>query len=176
MLMGGIMLFMSACAPSGKSDSTSHEVRTQDSVHHDGLQRMQVSEVKNQVTFQGKVYHSIVVRRPDESLPKVMNEQGDKFVDNRVTLTLTCDGKTVLHRTFTKESFASLVDAKFMKFALLEGLVLDEPSGRGIVYAASVGYPQSDLYVPLRLTVTADGKLTMSKAELMDNWHETEKP
>ena len=167
---------LGACRPSMKNNVASQEALMQDSVHRDGLQRMQVSEVKAKVTFRGKEYHSTVVRRPDESLPKVTNEQGEKFVDNRITLTLTCGGKTVLQRTFTKESFASLVDAKFMKYALLEGVVLDEPSQQGIVYAASVGYPQSDLYVPLRLTVTPDGKLTMSKDELMDDWHEAEKP
>lgn len=176
MFVGVAVLLLTACGPSAKSGLASQEAQMQDNVQQDGWQRMQVSEVKTKVTFRGKVYHSTVVRKPDESLPKVINEQGEKFVDNRITLTLTCDGKTVLHRTFTKESFTSLVDAKFMKHALLEGVVLDEPSAQGIVYAASVGYPQSDLYVPLRLTVTPDGKLTMSKDELMDDWHEAEKP
>ena len=31
---------------------------------------------------------------------------------------------------------------------------------KGIIYAASICYPQSDLYVPLRLTVSADGKIS----------------
>ncbi|EJW98513.1 hypothetical protein, secreted [gut metagenome] len=171
MLVGVIMLLLSACSSSTKSSLATQEAQMQENVQPDGLQRMQVSEVTTKVSFRGKVYHSTVVRKPDESLPKVINEQGEKFVDNRIILTLTCDGKTVLHRTFTKESFASLVDAKFMKHALLEGVVLDEPSAQGIVYAASVGYPQSDLYVPLRLTVTPDGNLTISKDDLMDDWH-----
>lgn len=45
-----------------------------------------------------------------------------------------------------------------------------------MVYAASVGYPQSDLYVPLRITVSADGKVSMDKEELMEDWHEPGKP
>ena len=39
---------------------------------------------------------------------------------------------------------------------------------RGIIYAASICYPQSDLYVPLRLTVSADGKISMAKEELLE--------
>ena len=80
----------------------------------------------------------------------------------------------MLDKVFTKESFASLVNAKFMKYAILEGLVLDGATPQGIVYAASVGYPQTDLYVPLRITVSSNGKISLAKEELMDDWHETE--
>ena len=109
-------------------------------------QRMQVSDIKETITYKGKEYHSSVVRRPDESLPVVTNEEGDKFVDNRITLRLTCSGKQLIERSFTKESFASVVDARFMKYAILEGIVFNKTTPQGIVYAASVGYPESDLY------------------------------
>lgn len=176
MIMCVAMYMLGACAGSQKQREASREVFMQDSIRRAEPQRMQVSEVKATVTFHGKEYQSTVVRRPDDSLPLVTNEQGEQFVDNRITLTLACEGKTVLHRTFTKESFATLVDAKFLKYALLEGVVLDEPSTQGLSYAASVGYPQSDLYVPLRITVSTDGKLSMAREELMEDWHEAEKP
>ena len=131
---------------------------------------MQVSDVKATFTFKGKEYQSSVVRRPDESLPIVKNEQGEKFVDNRITLRLTSGGKQVVDRVFTKESFASLVDAKFMKYAILEGLVYDQTTPQGIIYAASVCYPQSDLYVPIKLTITADGKISMTQDEMMEDY------
>ena len=67
-----------------------------------------------------------MVRRPDDSLPVVINEQGDKFVDNSITLRITSGGKSIVDKVFTKESFASLVDAKFMKHSILEGLVYDK--------------------------------------------------
>lgn len=79
-----------------------------------------------------------------------------------------------MDKVFTKESFASLVDAKFMKYAILEGLVYDKTTPQGIVYAASICYPQTDLYVPLRLTVTTDGKISMTKEELMQDLYETD--
>ena len=55
-----------------------------------------------------------------------------------------------------------------MKYSILEGLVYDKTTPQGIIYAASVCYPQSDLYVPLRLTVSADGKISMAKEELLE--------
>ena len=57
-----------------------------------------------------------------------------------------------------------------MKYAILEGLVYDQTTPQGIIYAASVCYPQSDLYVPIKLTITADGKISMSQDELMDDY------
>ena len=131
-------------------------------------QRMQVSDTKVTITYKGREYRSSVVRRPDESLPVVTNEQGERFIDNSIALRITCGGKQIVDKVFTKESFASLVDARFLKYAILEGLVYDKTTPQGIIYAASICYPQSDLYVPLRLTVSADGKISMAKEELLE--------
>lgn len=159
---------LAACSSQGRSKSESVEAQAQDAAVPGAPQRMQVSDVKTTFTYKGKEYQSSVVRRPDESLPVVTVEEGEKFYDNRITLRLTCGGRQVVDKVFTKESFASLVDARFMKYAVLEGLVYDETTVQGIIYAASVGYPQSDLYVPIRLTITPDGKISMAKEELME--------
>jgi len=159
---------LAACSSQGRGKNGTVEAQAQDTVVPGAPQRMQVSDVKTTFTYKGKEYQSSVVRRPDESLPVVAVEEGEKFYDNRITLRLSCGGKQVVDKVFTKESFASLVDARFMKYAVLEGLVYDETTAQGIIYAASVGYPQSDLYVPIRLTITPDGKISMAKEELME--------
>ena len=64
-------------------------------------QRMQVSDTKTTITYRGKEYRSSVVRRPDESLPVVKNEQGERFVDNSITLRITCGGRQVVDKVFT---------------------------------------------------------------------------
>lgn len=164
------VIFFTACSSQDKNKKDGTQVLMQDSTEIAGPQRMQVSDVKTSFTYKGKEYQSSVVRRPDESLPIVKNEQGEKFVDNRITLRITCGGKQVVDKVFTKDNFASLVDAKFMKYSILEGLVYDKTTPQGIIYAASVCYPQSDLYVPIRLTITADGKISMAKEELMEDY------
>ena len=50
----------------------------------------------------------------------------------------------------------------------------DKTTPQGIIYAASICYPQTDLYVPLRLTVSADGKISMAKEELLEDVYEEE--
>lgn len=174
-IMAGVaVLLFAACSSQKKSDKDNVQVLMQDSAAMSAPQRMQTSDTKVTITYKGKEYHSSVVRRPDDSLPVVKNEQGEKFVDNSITLRITCGGKQIVDKVFTKESFASLVDANFMKHSILEGLVYDKTTPQGIVYAASICYPQTDLYVPLRLTVSADGKISMAKEELMEDLYETD--
>lgn len=164
------VVFFTSCSSQDKNKKDGMQVLMQDSTQMAGPERMQISDIKTTFTFKGKEYHSSVVRRPDETLPIVKNEQGEKFVDNRITLRITSGGKQVVDKVFTKDNFASLVDAKFMKYAILEGLVYDKTTPQGIIYAASVCYPQSDLYVPIRLTITSDGKISMAKEELMEDY------
>ena len=61
-----------------------------------------------------------------------------------------------------------------MKHAILEGLVYNKTTPQGIVYAVSISYPQTDLYAPLSLTVSADGKISMAKEEVLEDLYETE--
>lgn len=162
--------FFAACSSGGKGKADETLTVKPDSTAVAGPERMQVSDVTTAIEYKGKEYRSTVVRRPDESLPVVKNEEGEEFIDNRITLRLVCGGKQVVAKEFTKESFAALVDAKFLKYAILEGLVFDKTTPQGFVYAASVCYPQSDLYVPLRLTITPDGNVSMAREELLDDY------
>lgn len=162
-----VMLSVISCTSRNKGGDDV-QVLMKDSTVISAPQRMQVSDTKVTITYKGREYCSSVVRRPDESLPVVTNEQGERFIDNSIALRITCGGKQIVDKVFTKESFVSLVDARFLKYAILEGLVYDKTTPQGIIYAASICYPQSDLYVPLRLTVSADGKISMAKEELLE--------
>ena len=133
----------------------------QDSVDAHGLQGMHSAKAETDNKFKGRDYHSLVSRTPDESLPHVSNEMGDTYVDNKIVLRITRGSENVLNKTFTKNDFSSVVDAKFLSKSILEGIVYDKTTPEGIVYAASVCYPQTDLYVPLSITVTADGKMSI---------------
>lgn len=161
--------FLSSCSSNKKKAEADIQILMKDSVVVGGPERMQVSDAKTTITFKGKEYHSQVIRRPDDNLPVVKNEEGETFIDNRITLRITSGGKTVVDKVFTKESFAGLVDATFLKHSILEGLVYDKNTSNGMVYAASICYPQSDLYIPMSITVSADGKISLAKEELLED-------
>lgn len=164
------VMLMAACTgnkETAKNDDT--RVLLKDSIDPDGIQRMQVSKVEQTITFGGKAYKSFVRRAPSDSLSCVKNDRGEVFADNTVTLRLTQGGRQIFSRTFTKQNFSSLVSDEFMKHAILEGMVFDKTTSQGFVYAVSVSYPQTDLYVPISVTITPDGKMSMVKEELMED-------
>ena len=50
-------------------------------------------------------------------------------------------------------------------------MVFDEEKtreGKNIILAASVSYPQTDLYIPFSITITPEGKMSISKNEDME--------
>ena len=81
-----------------------------------------------------------------------------------------------MNKTFTKNDFSSVVDAKFLSKSILEGIVYDKTTPQGIVYAASVCYPQTDLYMPLSITITADGKMSIQKVDMLEEGLNDEAP
>ncbi|MCD8079027.1 MAG: DUF4738 domain-containing protein [Bacteroides sp.] len=165
-----VSLLVAACQ--GRPVETKNDITIvmQQSVDESGLHRMQVSATEQTVTYRNKEYLSSVVRVPDESLPVVTNASGDRYVDNKITLDLKLKegGKQIFAQTFTRQNFSSVVSAEFLSNAILEGMVFDKTTPQGIVYAASLSYPHTDLYVPVAITITADGKMSMVKEDLME--------
>ena len=160
LLLLPVALAVAACG--GKNGSANKEsvLARQDSVDAHGLQRMQSSKAETDIKFKGRDYHSLVSRTPDESLPHVSNEMGDTYGDNKIVLRITRGSENVHNKTFTKNDFSSVVAA----------------TPEGIVYAASVCYPQTDLYVPLSITVTADGKMSIKKVDMLEDDYTDETP
>ncbi|WP_291585614.1 DUF4738 domain-containing protein [Bacteroides sp.] len=167
-----LLAVLTACSGGSKKTDEGSLILMQDSVDNRGLQRMQVSKAEVDIKFKGKDYHSFISRTPDEDLPLVKNEMGNTFVDNKIQLRLTRGNEQVFNMTFTKKNFSSIVSDDFLSKSILEGMVYNKTTPQGIVYAASVCYPQTDLYVPVSITITADGKMIMEKEELLEEIYE----
>ena len=173
--LAGILTGLASCN-SAKKESENRNASgmlLQDSSVH-GLQRMQVSKADVEIQYKGKTYRSSITRTPDEELPRVVSEMGDTYADNKIVLRLQRDGREVFNKTFTKADFASLIGQEFLSKSILEGMVYNKTSPEGILYAASICYPQTDLYVPVTITITADGKMSMRKDELMEDIYESD--
>lgn len=160
-------LCTSCGSSSKKQDSTTRMANAPTENTQQGPQRMQTSEITEEFDYKGKHYQAYVLRIADEALPLVTNDEQQQFVDNRISVKLTCQGKNILSRTFTKADFQGLVDARFAKQAILEGIVFYDTNEQGICLAASLGHPESDLYQPIKLVVTPSGQLSMTLEEDM---------
>lgn len=163
-----MLVLLVACSDKKGATQSDTQVLMQDSTDAHGLQRMQVSKSETDIQFKGKQYHCLISRTPSDSLPHVASETGDTYVDNQIVFRLTRGNERVFNKTFTKNSFASVVDERFLSKSILEGVVYHKTVPEGMVFAASVCYPQTDLYVPVSITITPDGKMTIKKEELLE--------
>ena len=170
MVYASLMLLSMGCSSTEASKDDNHvKVLVEDGKSLDAPQYMAASDTKSSFVFRGKGHMASIARRPDNTLPMVSNAEGDTFVDNNITLIIACENREVFNRTFVKEDFASQIDDRFMKHAILDGLVYDSCTSQAMFFVASICYPQSDLYVPVELSITSDGKVGMRKLDEMDS-------
>lgn len=136
-----------------------------------GPVEMQDMNAQNEVEWIGKTYKVVVSRKVDRELPMVEVEPGKKAYDNRINLRiLRPDGTEFFNRDFTKSAFAGCLDETTKDSGVLLGIVLDRAEGDDLIFAASVGSPDvlSDEFIPMVLTVTRMGDVSIKRDTTMD--------
>ena len=124
---------------------------------------------QQEVKWLDKSYQVFIDRVADDSLRMVQDETGQKFVDNRITLrVIRADGSVFFKKVFTKSSFDAQLDDDYRQTGILEGLVFDKVDGNNLIFAGSVSHPQTDEYIPLVVTVSNFGNVTIKRDDQMD--------
>ena len=130
---------------------------------------MQPYNQQQEVKWLDKSYQVFIDRVADDSLRMVQDETGQKFVDNRITLRVVrADGSVFFKKVFTKATFDAQLDDDYRQTGILEGLVFDKVDGNNLVFAGSVSHPQTDEYIPLVVTVSNFGNVTIKRDDQMD--------
>ena len=131
--------------------------------------RMQDYNQVKDVQWLDRSYQVDIRRMADDSLRMVKDETGQKFVDNRIQLkVIRQDGSVFFSRTFTKADFNDYLDDDYRATGILEGLVFDRVEGLHLIFAGSVSHPQTDEYIPLVITLSNFGDVTISRDTQMD--------
>lgn len=154
-----------------ENESTEKLIFQIDSVEvNTGVQRMQVSNINQEITCKGKKYQLTINRRPADDLPSVKSEMGT-FAENRIRVKILREnGTNLFSKEFVKSDFAAHLTTDYLSHSILEGLVFDDVKtleNQQITLAASVSYPMTDLYIPFTIVITQDGKMALSKDEDM---------
>ena len=166
-----LLVLVSCNNRTSKRDPDNYVVESiKEDVISNEIHQLQTISSSSSADFKGSTYDMKVVRRPDNTLPVVTDAQGQKYYDNTITLEISTGGKLFVNKIFNKNTFASYLDSEFIQHAILEGLVFDKVTDYGLMFAASVSYPESDLYVPFHVTVLPNGTLSIEKADLMDDY------
>ena len=131
----GLTMLMVIVACSGTAEKKQSDIRVlmQDSTDAHGLQRMTARKSEIDIKYKGKEYHSFISRTPNDSLPRVVSQMGNTYVDNQIVLRLTRGNERIFSRTFTKKQFASLIGEDFMAKSILEGIAYDKRTPEGFV-------------------------------------------
>ena len=133
-------------------------------------QEMSNSEFSETVKWVNDAYYSVTIERGvDKSLPVVSDEQGNKYYDNMVTLTVSrADGSVFFSKTYKKGDFGSCLDSNTSSRGALLGMVFVRAEGDYLVFSVSVGSPDpnSDEYVPMTLKLSRMGATQLERASL----------
>lgn len=131
--------------------------------------RMQPYDQTKDIEWLGKNYQVSIKRVADDSLRMVKDETGQQFVDNRISLrVIRADGSVFFSRSFTKGAFDAHLDDDYRQTGILEGIVFDQVDGNNLIFAGSVSHPQTDEYIPLVITVSNFGDVSIKRDDQMD--------
>jgi hypothetical protein len=124
------------------------------------------------VQWLGRTYTVGIERVAADSLPMVENDWGQKFIDNRITLTITReDGSVFFKKMFTKAAFAPYIDETYRKNALLSSMIFHETDDKELEFAVSVSMPESDdEFIPLELSVNNMREIKIERDSSIDTY------
>lgn len=149
--------FNSCCDKKGKTDNQVLSTPEQQAGEH----RMKDYNLTDSVTLGSHLYVYTIHREADDSLKVVVDENGDKFVDNYYDLTILKDGKSFFRHRFTKASFGSQLDGSFRNNGILDGFRFMSAKEGMFTFGVCVSYPESDMSTPFVLTIGPDGSYTL---------------
>ena len=168
-LLAALLMAVLAISCGKKKESKDIIVPTAEVVKPKAPISMQPYSQQQEVAWLDKSYQVFINRVADDSLRMVQDETGQKFVDNRITLRVVrADGSVFFKKVFTKATFDAQLDDDYRQTGILEGLVFDKVDGNNLVFAGSVSHPQTDEYIPLVVTVSNFGNVTIRRDDQMD--------
>ena len=168
-LLAALLMAVLAISCGKKKESKDIIVPTAEVVKPKAPISMQPYSQQQEVEWLDKSYQVFINRVADDSLRIVQDETGQKFVDNRITLRVVrADGSVFFKKVFTKSTFDAQLDDDYRQTGILEGLVFDKVDGNNLIFAGSVSHPQTDEYIPLVVTVSNFGNVTIKRDDQMD--------
>ena len=125
------------------------------------VHRMNDYDLTDSVTMGSHLFVYKIHREADDSLKVVVDENGDKFIDNYYDLTIHRDGTNFFRRRFTKLSFGSQLDETFRINGILDGFRFMSAKEGKLTFGVCVSFPESDMSEPFVLTIGPDGSFTL---------------
>ena len=134
---------------------------------------------EKKVEWMGGTYTITIHRYADKDLELAVDEEGRKYYDNKVQLSIKRpDGTTFYDRTFTKHDFKEFTNNHYGEHGSLVGFMFDHAEGDALRFGVSVGSPDpnSDEYVPMDFVIDKSCRVRISNATELDTGSDQDAP
>ena len=134
---------------------------------------------EKKVEWMGGTYTITIHRYADKDLELAVDEDGRKYYDNKVQLSIKRpDGTTFYDRTFTKNDFKEFTNNHYGEHGSLVGFMFDHAEGDALRFGVSVGSPDpnSDEYVPMDFVIDKSCRVRISNATELDTGSDQDAP
>jgi len=126
------------------------------------------SESTKTIDWDG-TYTVTIARKADRELPVIKDEDGNRYYDNAIKLTVEGPKGTVFSREYRKSDFNSYIDTNYLKpsKSALMSIAFNRAEGSKTIFVATIGSPDTmaDEYMLVRMELTKGGAMTMSKIQ-----------
>ena len=169
---------MAACKKERKSNDIITKMAPRPKVPT-GPKSLSDFKYEKKVEWMGGTYTITIHRYADKDLELAVDEDGRKYYDNKVQLSIKRpDGTTFYDRTFTKNDFKEFTNNHYGEHGSLVGFMFDHAEGDALRFGVSVGSPDpnSDEYVPMDFVIDKSCRVRISNATELDTGSDQDAP
>ncbi len=174
LVAGLLVLGVAACKEKKKSDDII--VAKMEPLELKSPIKLPVDQRTTEVQWMDKTFIIDVIRQSDETLPMLKDENGQEYVDNNLSLTIShADSSQFLKKNFTKESFAAYIDNALKQNGLLENIVYHGVEDQKLKFGAIISRAgNEDEFVPLDVFIDSKGGMSVVQGKLFDTIDEND--
>ena len=169
--LGLLVLGLVACKKEKKTnDIITHIVKQKPKPK--GTQQQSDFTYSKNVVWRGDSLKISIHRYADKDLALSVDEEGQKYYDNKVDVKITRrNGSVFFDKTFSKADFRSLLTDYYAEKSAFVGFMYNTTKDDYLCFGASVGSPNanSDDYMPFDVLIDPQGKCSIRKAITLDS-------
>jgi len=165
-----MILTLASCGGNKQENSADTEAWTAPEEVHSELMSLDRRSYSETITAKGEKYTYSFTFEPSDSLPVIVNAEGQKYRDNTATLTIKHGDLTYFKRVFTKNDFREFSDHLSFENSALIGFNYNYNKADrhdALYFIATIGDPDPalELVSPVEIKILQGNKFSLQPAE-----------
>lgn len=156
-----------SCSEKKQDQATVRENPQEEEQVTENVRCLPLYQITDSVQNGSHTYTYTIERVASDSLG-VVEDDGCKYANTCITISIRKDGSKFFQHSFTKNSFSDVVDEDFLRKSILDGCRMMGVKDGMVVLSMCVSFPDSDLSQPLLLKIDGNGAYTIEKDNNME--------